>query len=195
MPFDVEVIEDAGAAPARYRDAVRLADGDALLVMTDLADGATPDPTALARWKERARQAGAKGKGPDAVLKLMNQELFEAGLQAVATCARLHAQERLVKVACAGTAPPFVVRSGLRIARAQAMPTVALGRVRNAQYAERSLHFDRGDTLLIPSVSWMASLEPLLAGPAVVSDLPIGEWLRARVEKPPGGSLLCLSMR
>lgn len=197
VPFEVEVVEDANASSLRYRDAIRLAEDHALLVMTDFV--APPDPALIQRWKGVVRKAGSRGRGPDDILRLLNQELFEAQLQAVATAARMHMSERIINVACAGTAPPFVVRAdGGRVARVQPTPSVTLGRVRNAQFAEKSLHFDRGDTFLLPSASWMPILEGLFSlgqSPVPFHQARAAEWLRAQPSKPLGGSLLCLALR
>lgn len=199
VPFEVEVVEDAAATTLRYRDAIRLADEHALLLMTDFAGNPALTPQFLQRWKDVVRKAGSRGKGPEAVLRALNQEFFDAGLQAVATCARMDVRERLINIACAGTAPPFVVRSaGNRVARVQATPSVALGRVRGAQFPEKSLHFDRGDTFLLPSASWMQVLEGVFAqgqSPIPLQQVRAAEWLRHQGLQPAGGSLLCLALR
>jgi hypothetical protein len=193
--FEVEVVEDAAAVTTRYRDAVRLVDEQALLVMTDFAGQVRLTSELTGRWKAAVRKAGAKGKGPDAVLQILNRELFEATFQATATCARLDVKERLVHVACAGTAPPFILRTGNRMVRVQATPTVALGRVRAAQFTERSLHFDRGDTLLVPSAAFVTPLEAIFSQPFTLNNLRAAEWLRQHRVQPQGASLLCLVLR
>jgi len=195
VPFEVEVVEDAAAGALRYRDAVRLVDEQALLIMTDFAGQQALTSELTTRWKSVVRKAGAKGKTPDAVLEILNHELFEAKLQATATCARLNVRERLVAVACAGTAPPFIVRAGNRVVRVQATPTVGLGRVRAAQFTERSLHFDRGDTLLVPSAGFVPPLEAIFSQPFTLNNLRAAEWLRQNRVQPPGASLLCLVLR
>src|SRR5262249_31270447 len=94
IPFEGEVVEDANAATLRYRDAIRLADDSALLVMTDFAGLPGLHPTLLARWKDAVRKAGANGKDPADVLRILNQELFDARLHAAGTCVRLSVVER-----------------------------------------------------------------------------------------------------
>lgn len=196
IPFEVEVVEDPAVSAIRYRDAVRLMDEQALLVMTDFAGNETIAPELVSQWKAAVRKAGSKGKGPDEVLRILNKELTEANLQATATCARLNVRERLIAIACAGTAPPFVLRAGNRVARVQATPTVALGRVRAAQFQERTMHFDRGDTLLLPSAAFFPPLDALLSQPFQLNpNMRVAEWIRHHRIHPPGGSLLCLSLR
>jgi hypothetical protein len=197
-PFDVEVIENV-PAHTRYRDAVRLGDHDALLIMTDFVGSPALTPAQLSRWKRVVRQAGSRGDSPDAVLQILNRELAEVGMQATATCARLDAREKLINVACAGTEPPFVLRSDRRMVRVQTTsPSVALGRLVSAQFAERSLHFDRGDTLLMSSAVWVSGLETLFAQEPIVIDttkIRASEWLREQWTQPAGGALLCLTLR
>ena len=193
-PFQVEVLEQVTQHQVRYRDAVRLADS-ALLVMTDFIGGRPLPAAMLAEWKAVMREAGTQGLGPDAVLQELNDELFKVGLQARASCARLDASEHLLAVSCAGASPPWILRAGPdpRVVRVQVTPSVELGRVRAAQFSPRTLHFDRGDALLLASDIWTPALEQLLAQrpPAGVA---VGEWLRAQ-PRPPGGSLISLTMQ
>ncbi len=194
VSFEVEVVEDrTSSSRMRYRDAVRLPDEQVLLIMTDFAGNPVLSSALLSRWKDVVRKAGARGKGPDAVLQAMNAVLAEADLQATASCARLDVRERFIAVACAGAAPPFVLRSGNRVVRVHAAPSVALGRVRAAQFVERCLHFDRGDMLLLPSACWMGPLEGLL-DPPPPPNFRVPEWLRQKRVQPVGGSLLRLAL-
>jgi hypothetical protein len=189
--FDVDVIEDAAAARLRYRDAVRLANGDVLLVMTELAAG---DPTApsFASWKQSVRQAAAKGKGPNEILRVLNQDVFDSGLKVSAVCARLALGERLLTVARAGAPPPIVLRASGSIAPGDSAPTVLLGQVRAAQFGERSLGFERGDTALVGSSRWAAILNSALPRLAARGSA-LAPRLRELSQRLEGGSLLCLS--
>jgi hypothetical protein len=193
ISFEVEVVEESGAGRIRYRDAVRLGDGDALLVMTDGVDGGALEASITKTWKERVRAEASRGKGPEVLLQLLNETAFAAGVMVVAACARLDARERFVKIACAGAPAPFILRADARVTRPQTTSTIPLGRVRSAKFFERALQLGPGDTLLVPSVGWSPVVEGALAGlterPASVAD-----WLRAHGTHPIGGSLLCLAL-
>ena len=193
--FHVQVVEDLAAPTAalRYRDAVRLVDGSALVLMTDIMGEPALPPEAIAQWKTAVRAAGSRGLGPDAVLQVLNTEMFAAGLQATACCGWLDPRERLLAISCAGMPPPWIIRSSRKVIRVQATASVGLGTVKSAQWSARTLHFERGDTLLLPSTAWSTALEQTLEGNLPdMSRLPA--WLRGHPAQPPRSSAICLTM-
>jgi hypothetical protein len=192
VSFQLEVVE-AVAPLARYRDAVRLADGSVFAIMTDLVGKPVLLPATMMRWKAAVRAAGARELAPNAVLQLLNEELFAAELQATSSCAKLDGTERLLSISCAGTPPPWVVRANGRAVQAHAPASVALGRVRNAQFVSRAVHFERGDTLLLSSASWSDALAQTLPG-NVPANRRFAEWLRGHPRQPLDGCVLCLTL-
>lgn len=197
--FRLEVVETE--PESRYRDAVRLADGSVLLVMTDIlatrSEPPMPPPRRLlpewiTRWKAAMRDGATRRESPDAVLQTLNQELFATSLTASATCARLDPNELLLTVACAGAPPPWVVRRESRPVRVQSPPSIELGRVRGAQFATRSLHFGVGDTLLLASVAYNGPFARVLGGGAIVTGA-VADWVRSQMPST-GASVLCLTL-
>jgi hypothetical protein len=120
--------------------------------------------------------------------------VLSADLQATASCARVDAGDRILAVSCAGAQPPWIVRSTMKVVRVQTTASVGLGTLKGAQFAARTLHFDRGDALLLASSAWTPVLEQTLENnvPPVAR---LAEWLRGHPSKPPGGCALTLTMR
>lgn len=192
--FEVEIVESVvGAQPTRYRDAARLGTDCVLLVMTDIVGSKALAPAMIASLKTAVRSAGARGIGPDGVLQVLNQQLFEAGVHVAASCARLDVRERVLAVACAAAPPPWVIRGGQRAVRVQSAKSVELGRIRGANFSERRLHFEKGDALLLASTAWAAPLERTLSA-GVPGPARPAQWLRIDPAQPQGGCVLCLSM-
>lgn len=195
LAFAIELVEDRSGLGAQraHRDAVRLADGSALLVVVDLLEDAPLERGAVGRWKTALREAGCRSLGPDEVLRILNREVHDAGQRAMASCARLNPLARLLDVACAGAPEPWILRGCRRVVRVNAPPSVELGAIKGAQYSLRTISFERGDALLLASSAWAELLEPLLADDLRETIAP-GQWLRARPSQPAGGSVLCLTL-
>jgi hypothetical protein len=188
-PFQLTVIE--AERGSRYRDAVRSADDSVLLVMTDASPGLTAEQ--IKRCKEVVRRASKERMGPDGVLEALNREFSQASLVASASTARLEPARKVLTVGCAGAPPPWVLRQGSRRpVRMQMDPQVELGRVRGAKFITRTMHFDSGDTLLLPSLAWQPVLAEILAR-GVTDGVPVADWMSAQAA-PPGASLICLTL-
>ena len=77
--------------------------------------------------------------------------------------------------------------------RPAAAPVLLLGHVLGGTVIASTLHFARGDTLLMPSTAWFGPLEHTLQrNPPEVYGLP--DWLRAHPGQPPRASAICLTM-
>jgi Stage II sporulation protein E (SpoIIE) len=195
LSFQVEVIErgSVGEEPRCHRDAVRLREGCALLVIVDLVGEGAIAPGTRARWRDATRKAGARSLDPDKLLRVLNAALFDARLKATASCAVLDAHENLLSVSCAGAPPPWIVRAGQRLVRVASAPSVELGTIKGAAFAMRRLHFDPRDALILPSAEWAQSLDGLFADSPPIGGRPV-DWLRAQPSQPEGGCVLCMTL-
>lgn len=196
-PFDVELVENV-SQPMRYRDAIQLGDGHAMLVMTDF--GAAPVSSELIdRLRRVVRNAAGRGDSPGEILRILNREVEEVGLTATALCVKIDLVDQVAVVASAGANAPFVLRGSdtERMVRAAGDgATVGLGLVHSAQFTERSVHFEAGDMLLVASHASCVALERLFSQPALLAPLKAMrsvDWQRPCV--PPGSSLLSLVLR
>jgi len=194
--FDVELVENV-SQPTRYRDAIQLGDGHAMLVMTDF--GAAPVSSELVdRLRRVVRNAAGRGDSPGEILRILNREVEEVGLTATALCVKIDLVDQVAVVASAGANAPFVLRGSdtERMVRAAGDATVGLGLVHSAQFTERSVHFEAGDMLLVASHASCVALERLFSQPALLTSLKSMrsvDWQRPCV--PPGSSLLSLVLR
>jgi hypothetical protein len=186
--FHVEVVEPATAS-TRYRDAFRVADGSAYAVMMDPVGAETLAADTVLRWKTSVRSASACALAPDAILRSLNQELLGADLLATACCARFDGTESLLAIACAGAPPPWILRKSQRAVQAQASASIALGRLRTAQFVSRTVHFERGDTLLLASPSWGEVIEQTLLKSAPPIE-GVADRLRSHPRQPADGCVL-----
>lgn len=182
----------------RYRDAIQLGDGHAMLVMTDF--GAAPVSSELIdRLRRVVRNAAGRGDSPGEILRILNREVEEVGLTATALCVKIDLVDQVAVVASAGANAPFVLRGSdtERMVRAAGDgATVGLGLVHSAQFTERSVHFEAGDMLLVASHASCVALERLFSQPALLAPLKAMrsvDWQRPCV--PPGSSLLSLVLR
>ena len=175
-----------------FRDAIRFHAGWAMLVILDFAGEGALNVNAQTYLKFVVRAAATRSPEPDAILREINGVLSTHGQRATASCAVLDANENLLLVSSAGASSPWIVRGGERVVRVLTPASIELGRVNDAAFPARRLHFDRRDAFILPSAEWAARLDGMFATKPSAGTAP-ADWLRACPERLQDGCALCLT--
>ncbi len=164
MPPDAHPVEAAGIEVAvRYRpvgpghlvggdwyDTLLLPGGEVLLVVGDVAGHGLEAVTGMVAARNSLRGLAITGKGPDALVGMLNGVLchLTGGIIGTVVCGTYDPATRTLRWARAGHLPPVLVRDG--IAAAMPLPSgILLGMDPDARYEIATAELQPGDTLLM----------------------------------------------